>query len=57
MNFQELPVNHSMTMKIVQTEINPLGGGTPYIQMIGMIVIFFRGCTRWQFSIFLGLFK
>ena len=21
-------------------------GGTPYIQMIGMIVVFFRGCNR-----------
>ena len=26
-------------------------GGTPYIQMIGMIVVFFRGCNR-RFSIF-----
>ena len=31
------------------------GGGTPYIQMIGMIV-FFRGCNR-RFGIFQGLFK
>ena len=30
------------------------GGGTPYIQMIGMIVIFFRGCNQ-HFSIFLGV--
>ena len=22
------------------------GGGTPYIQMIGMIVVFFRGCNQ-----------
>ena len=27
-------------------------GGTPYIRMIGMIVVFFRGCNR-RFSIFL----
>ena len=27
------------------------GGGTPYIQMIGMIAVFFRGCNR-RFSIF-----
>ena len=26
-------------------------GGTPYIPMIGMIVVFFRGCNR-RFSIF-----
>ena len=30
------------------------GGGTPYIQMIGMIVVFFRGCNR-RFGIFLGV--
>ena len=30
------------------------GGGTPYIRMIGMIVVFFRGCNR-RFSIFLGV--
>ena len=29
----------------------PGGGGTPYIQMIGMIVVFFRGCNR-RFGIF-----
>ena len=29
------------------------GGGSPYIQMIGMIVVFFRGCKR-RFSIFRG---
>ena len=28
-----------------------LGGGTPYIRMIGMIVVFFRGCNR-RFGIF-----
>ena len=27
------------------------GGGTPYIQMIGMIVVILRGCNR-RFSIF-----
>ena len=27
------------------------GGGTPYIRMIGMIVVFFRGCNR-RFGIF-----
>ena len=27
------------------------GGGTPYIPMIGMIVVFFRGCNR-RFSNF-----
>ena len=32
------------------------GGGTPYIRMIRMIVVFFRGCNR-RFSIFLGLLK
>ena len=26
-------------------------GGTPYIKMIGMIVVFFRGCNR-RFGIF-----
>ena len=31
-------------------------GDTPYIRMIGMIVVFFRGCNR-RFGIFLGLFK
>ena len=31
--------------------IMPRGGGTPYIQMIGMIVIFFRGCNQ-RFGIF-----
>ena len=31
-------------------------GGTPYIRMIGMIVVFFRSCNR-RFSIFQGLFK
>ena len=30
------------------------GEGTPYIRMIGMIVVFFRGCNR-RFSIFLGV--
>ena len=35
------------------SEAQPVGG-TPYIQMIAMIVIFFMGCDR-QFSIFLGL--
>ena len=30
-------------------------GGTPYIRMMGIIVVFFRGCNRW-FS-FLGDFK
>ena len=29
----------------------PGGGGTPYIRMIGMIVVFFRGCNR-RFGIF-----
>ena len=29
------------------------GGGTPYVRMIGMIVVFFRGCDR-RFSIFRG---
>ena len=32
------------------------GGGTPYIQMIKMVVVFFRGCNQ-RFGIFLGLFK
>ena len=32
-------------------DLDPGGGVTPYIQMIGMIVIFFRGCNR-RFSIF-----
>ena len=27
------------------------GGGTPYIRMIGMIVVFFRDCNR-RFGIF-----
>ena len=27
------------------------GGGTPYIQMIGMSIVFFRGCN-WRFGIF-----
>ena len=31
--------------------LDPRGGGTPYIRMIGMIVIFFRGCNQ-RFSIF-----
>ena len=26
-------------------------GGTPYIRMVGMVVVFFRGCN-WRFSIF-----
>ena len=30
------------------------GGGTPYIRMIGMIVVFFRGCNG-RFGIFLGV--
>ena len=30
--------------------IRPGGGGTPCIRMIGMIVVFFRGCNR-RFSI------
>ena len=29
------------------------GGGTPYIQMIGMVVVFFRGCNP-RFGIFRG---
>ena len=29
------------------------GGSTSYIRMIGMIVVFFRGCNR-RFSIFRG---
>ena len=29
----------------------PGGGGTPYIWMIGVIVVFFRSCNR-QFGIF-----
>ena len=29
------------------------GGGTPYIRMIGMIVVLFKGCNR-RFSIFRG---
>ena len=28
-------------------------GGTPYIQMIGMIVVFFRGCNQ-RFGVFRG---
>ena len=32
------------------------GGGAPYIQMIGKIVVYFRGCNR-RFGIFGGLFK
>ena len=31
-------------------------GGTPYIWMIGMIVVFFKGCNR-RFGILWGLFK
>ena len=27
------------------------GGGTPFIRMIGMIVVFFKGCNR-RFGIF-----
>ena len=30
---------------------SPPPWGTPYIRMIGMIVVFFRGCNR-RFSIF-----
>ena len=29
-------------------------GGTPYIRMMGVIVVFFRGCNR-RFGIFLGV--
>ena len=36
--------------------LKPGGGGTPYIRMIGMIVVFFRGCNQ-QISISKGLFK
>ena len=33
--------------------LHPGGGGTPYVRMIGMIVVFFRVCNR-RFSIFRG---
>ena len=39
-----------------ETENPGGGGGTPYIQKIGMIVVLFRGCNR-RFGIFRGLFK
>ena len=37
-----LGTNH----KAKSLNVVPGGGGTPYIQMIGMIVVFFRGCNR-----------
>ena len=33
--------------------IHPGGWGTPYIQMIGMIIVFFMGCNR-RFGILRG---
>ena len=42
--------NTAHCLKFTVTTPDPRGG-TPYIQMIGMIVVFFRGCNR-RFSIF-----
>ena len=46
-----------MYVDCLQVNLQPqclvLGGGTPYIGVIGIIVVFFRGCGL-RFSIFRG---
>ena len=46
----------NMYMFELYPQLYPRKGGTPYIRMIGMIIIFFRGCNQ-QFSIFLGVIQ
>ena len=42
---------HVFALKYLQLLLPGGGGGTPYIQMIGMIVVFLGGCNR-RFGIF-----